>query len=106
MEEIKVELNPEQQEVMNVDFVKGTLIDKVMFDLETGVPKFLREMAKFSRKNKVKSVLVMTINEDDHVDWMHIADNEKHLALAIIALDDMKDDLKAKLFNEETEETE
>lgn len=87
--------------VITVNFKEGTILNKVQFESEGGIPKFLRDLAKFSRQNKVKSVVVMTIDEDNYVDWVHIADSEYHLALAALCLDDIRDDLKAVIFDDE-----
>lgn len=94
----------EKVSVITVNFKDGEIISKVQFDGEGGIPKFLRDMAKFSKKNNVKSVVVMTINDEEHVDWVHIADSEHHLALAALCLDDMKEDLKAAIFKDAGEE--
>jgi hypothetical protein len=90
--------------VITVNFKEGTIVNKVQFENEGGIPKFLRDLAKFSRQNKVKSVVVMTIDEDNYVDWVHIADSEYHLALAALCLDDIRDDLKAVIFDDGEEE--
>jgi hypothetical protein len=89
--------------VITVNFKDGAIVSKVQFDGEGGIPKFLRDMAKFAKQNNVKSVVIMTINDQEHVDWVHIADSEHHLALAALCLDDIKEDLKAVIFKE-TEE--
>lgn len=94
----------EKVQVITVNFKEGAIIDKVQFDGEGGIPKFLRDMAKFAKNTKVKSVVVLTINEEEHVDWVHIAENEHHLALAALCLDDIKEDLKAKIFRDDDEE--
>ncbi len=91
----------EQSSVITVNFNEGEIVSKVQFDGGGGIPKFLRDLAKFSRQNKVKSVVVMTIDEDNYVDWVHIADSEYHLALAALCLDDIRDDLKAVIFDDE-----
>lgn len=88
--------------VITVNFKEGAIVNKVQFEGEGGIPKFLRDMAKFSRQNKVKSVIVMTIDEDNYVDWVHIADSEYHLALAALCLDDIRDDLKAVIFEDDS----
>ena len=92
--------------VITVNFKEGTIVNKVQFENEGGIPKFLRDLAKFSRQNKVKSVVVMTIDEDNYVDWVHIADSEYHLALAALCLDDIRDDLKTVIFEDEEAEEE
>lgn len=90
----------EKTSVITVNFKEGTIVNKVQFENEGGIPKFLRDLAKFSRQNKVKSVVVMTIDEDNYVDWVHIADSEYHLALAALCLDDIRDDLKTVIFDD------
>jgi hypothetical protein len=94
----------EKVSVITVNFKDGAIVSKVQFDGEGGIPKFLRDMAKFAKHNNVKSVVVMTINDEQHVDWVHIADSEHHLALAALCLDDIKEDLKAVIFREAEEE--
>lgn len=94
----------EKSAVITVNFKEGTIMNKVQFESEGGIPKFLRDLAKFSRQNKVKSVVVMTIDEDNYVDWVHIADSEYHLALAALCLDDIRDDLKTVIFDDAGDE--
>lgn len=90
----------EKVSVITVNFKDGAILDKVQFDGEGGIPKFLRDMAKFAKQNHVKSVVIMTINDEQHVDWVHIADSEHHLALAALCLEDIRDDLKAEIFRD------
>jgi hypothetical protein len=61
-------------------------------------------MAKFAKKTNVKSVIVLTIDDEEHVDWVHVADSEHHLALAALCLDDIKEDLKSHIFRDMEEE--
>ena len=90
--------------VITVNFKDGAIVNKVQFEGEGGSPKFLRDMAKLAKPNHVKSVVIMTINEENHVDWVHIADSEHHLALAALCLDDIKNDLKSAIFHDMEEE--
>jgi hypothetical protein len=94
----------EKVSVITVNFKDGAIVNKVQFEGEGGIPKFLRDMAKFSKQNDVRSVVVMTINAENHVDWVHIADSEHHLALAALCLDDIKEDLKGVIFRDGEEE--
>ncbi len=87
--------------VITVNFKDGKIMDKVEFDGEGGIPKFLRDMAKFAKQTNVKSVVVMTINDEEHVDWAHVAASEHHLALAALCLDDMRDELKEVIFRKD-----
>lgn len=92
--------------VITVNFKEGAIVEKVQFDGEGGIPKFMRDMAKFAKKNNVKSTIILTINDQNHVDWVHIADSEHHLALAALCLEDIKDDLKSRIFGEPEEDEE
>ncbi len=103
LEELLPPIPTEQTEVVNVDFIKGTITDKIVYEAETGIPKFLRELAKYAKKHKVVSATVMMINEENHVDWMSVVEDEHHLALAALCLDDIKEELKSKLFGEDEE---
>lgn len=93
----------EKVSVITVNFKDGAIINKVQFEGEGGIPKFLRDMAKFAKQNHVKSVIVMTINDQNHVDWVQVADSEHHLALAALCLDDIREDLKAVIFKDSEE---
>ncbi|MBW7911256.1 MAG: hypothetical protein H3C49_08305 [Alphaproteobacteria bacterium] len=90
--------------VITVNFKDGDVIERAQHDAEGGIPKLLRELARKAQKDKVKSAIILTISEDDHVDWVHVADNEHHLALAALCLDDLKDDLKNHIFRDIEEE--
>lgn len=94
----------EKVSVITVNFRDGAIVSKVQFDGEGGIPKFLRDMAKFAKKTNVKSVIVLTIDDEEHVDWVHVADSEHHLALAALCLDDIKEDLKSHIFRDMEEE--
>ncbi|MDY0008964.1 MAG: hypothetical protein RBS08_04590 [Bdellovibrionales bacterium] len=98
--------------VITVNFKDGDVIgrahhetaDGAAQDSEDGIPRLLRQLARQAQKDKVKSVIVLTITEDDHVDWVHVAENEHHMALAALCLDDLKDDLKSHIFSSMEEE--
>lgn len=90
--------------VITVNFKDGDVVDRVQHEGESAIPRLLRDLARRAQKEKVKSVIVLTITEDDHVDWLHVAENEHHLALAALCLDDIKDDLKNHIFMDMEEE--
>lgn len=92
--------------VVKVNFVDGTITDQVQYENEGGIPKLFRELAKYAKKAKITSAVIMTIDEENSVEWMSVAGSEHHLALAALCLDDLKDDLKTKIFGEEEEEEE
>lgn len=90
--------------VITVNFKDGDVLGRTHHEGEGGIPKLLRELAKRAQKDKVTSAIILTITEDDHVDWVHVADNEHHLALAALCLDDLKEDLKNHIFRDMEEE--
>ncbi|MDP2206630.1 MAG: hypothetical protein Q8K65_10045 [Alphaproteobacteria bacterium] len=90
--------------VITVNFKDGEVSGRVQYEGEGGIPKLLREMARQVQKDKVKSIIVLTITEDDHVDWVHVGENDHHLALAALCLDDLKEDLKNQIFRDMEEE--
>jgi len=96
-------IEPEKTELIQVNFKNGTIVDKIQFDEDGGIPKAFRELAKFAKKNKVKSTVVLTIDEANHVDWIHIADSEHHLALAALCMDDIREEIKDRIFGLEEE---
>lgn len=92
--------------VITVNFRDGDVVDRVHNEGEGDIPRLLRDLARRAQKERVKSVIVLTIDDDDHVDWTHAAGSEHHLALAALCLDDIKDDLKAHIFRDMDEENE
>jgi len=100
----EIPIEAETTTILKVNFMDGTITDKVQFENEGGLPKFFRELAKYAKKTNVKSAVVLTVDEDNSVDWIHISDNIQHLALAALYLDDIKEGLKRKIFDTEEDE--
>ena len=90
--------------VITVNFKEGGIVKKGHFAEEGGIPKFLRDMAKYAKQNNVTSIVLLTINQENHVDWVHIAESDQHLALAALCMEDIKDELKTTIFSETEEE--
>lgn len=95
---------PKPIEVITVNFEKGEIVNKISFDEEGGIPKIFRELAKLAKKQDYKSFALMTIDSNNHVDWVFVGDSEHHMALAALCIDDLKDDIKAKIFGYPEEE--
>lgn len=68
---------------------------------DKNVIKFMRECAALAKRGDVRSVLIMTVTADDHVDWDWVTESEYHQALLTISLEDAKQDLKAEIFKED-----
>lgn len=98
------ELPPKESTIISVNFKEGVITDTIQYEAEGGIPKFFRELAKIARKTKVKSAIVMTIDENNKVDWIDVVDNDYHMSLAALCLEDIKKDLKTNIFGSDEEE--
>lgn len=88
------------QEVIEADFKEKT-VRRIIVSEDTAPAKFLRSYAKYAKENQVKSVMVLTIDENDHVDWAMEIVSDHHCALLALTLEDAREDIKAQLFQEE-----
>lgn len=95
------EPSQETQQVAEVDF-KARQVRNITVTPDSKPAKFLRDAAKLA-KNGVKSVMVMTVTEDNHVDFMFELASEHHMALMALTLDDARDELKAYIFKDEVD---
>jgi len=86
--------------VTKVNFAEKKAEEKWNVEPEKGIPKFLKDCAKYAKDKKVTSVLVMMIDQDEDVDWVFHTDNDHHKALMCLTLEDVRGDIKADLFNE------
>ena len=95
------EPSQETQQVAEVDF-KSRQVRNITVTPDSKPAKFLRECAKLA-KTGVKSAMVITVTEDNHVDFLFEIASEHHMALMALTLDDARDELKAYIFKEEGE---
>lgn len=87
-------------QVIETDFKEKT-VRKITVTEDTKPSQLLRSCAKWAKENRVKSVMVLMIDEDDDCDWSMEVVSDLHCALMALILEDAKADIKAKLFNEE-----
>src|ERR1035437_3434654 len=99
-EPIPVEPTAETNQLVIVNFQNGNIIDKVHFDGDKGVPGFLRELAKHAKKTNVTSAMVITVDKNDVVDWVHLGASQHHLALVALCLSDAQETLKEVIFSD------
>lgn len=90
----------ETQQVVEADF-KERRVRQITVSPDTKPSKFLRDAAKIAKDTGVKSVMVMTVTDDNHVDFMFELSSEHHMALMALTLDDAKEDLKRHIFKDE-----
>lgn len=93
------------QAVIEADFAAKT-VKKITISEDTKPAKFLRDCANWAKKNKVSSVMVLMVDENDHCDWITEISTDYHAALIALTLEDAKEDVKAILFQEDEIEVE
>lgn len=91
----------EKPEIIETDFKERRVVQRINLTPDAKPVQFLRDMAKLAKKDNIKSVLVLTISESNHVEWLFEVPTEHHLCLAALSLDDIKDELKQKIFQDE-----
>jgi hypothetical protein len=86
--------------ISTVDFKERAVKETVTAAHDTGIPQILRSMADYAAKNGVEAVLVVTI-EAGNVCY-HFSDigTEPQASLMALYLEDVREELKAKIFNE------
>lgn len=90
--------------VIETDFVQKKTGKRWEVENEKGVPRFLRDLARICKEEQVKSVMVITIDPHNHIDWVNLIDSEHDAALIALSLPDAVDDLKSEIFNEYLDE--
>jgi hypothetical protein len=97
-------MTEEKCTIKTVDFKTGTCKETLQVAHDTGIPQILRDMAQYAAKNGVEAVLVITI-EAGNVCY-HFGDirTEHHAALMALYLEDIREELKNKIFNEGEDE--
>jgi len=90
----------ETQEVIEADFQEKT-VKKITVTEDTRPSKFLRDCAKIAKDQKIKSVMVCMVSEDNHCDWVFELGSEYHMALMALSIEYARDELKNYIFHEE-----
>jgi hypothetical protein len=94
----------DQQEIIEADFKDKKVVSRITVSTDARAIKFIKDQAKFAKEQKVKSALVLTVDESNHVNWNFVGDSELHLALAALSLDDVKEEMKVDIFGLEIED--
>lgn len=64
----------------------------------------MRDYTALSKRADVRSVMIVTVDSTGHLDWVECYESEHHALLMAMALDDIKADIKAVVFNEYLED--
>lgn len=94
----------DQNTVTEVDFKEKKKGHSYQVEADGGIPKFLRDMAKFAKSHNVKAAFVMTVDGNNHVDWMPFLADEHVNALMCLAMEDARNGLKAHIFEEDPDD--
>lgn len=89
-----------RSEVVNADFKEKKIVHRMDVEPDSSVVAFLNTWKKFCKDEKVKSVFILTIDENNHITWGFQPDNEHHQALACLTLEDLREEIKASIFGE------
>jgi hypothetical protein len=90
--------------ISTVNFLSREVKEKIDVPHDTGIPQILRSMADYAAKNGVESIVIATI-EGGNVcnECFHIKD-EGQMTLMALYLEDIRQQLKLKIFNEVEED--
>lgn len=89
-------MSEDEQRVIDIKTRKA--ITCIKTEPDTRPEKFLQNWKRFCKDTKVKSVMIITINEDDYINHGFVMESEFHEALAIMAIDDLKDEMRDNFF--------
>ena len=73
-------------------------------DENCGVSSYFNMMKKHAKDTAVQSVFIMTINKDRFVSWSMINFDEYDLLLAYATLDDLKEEIRDRIFPSQDED--
>ena len=92
------EITDETEKV--VDIITRKKITGIPTEDDTKPAQFLNTWKKFCKDTKVKTVMIVTIDESDYCTWGLLCDDDHHLALAALTLEDLREEIKQELFGE------
>ena len=99
-------MNEENSVTEVIDIKTREKVVSIPTDADTKPGSFLTTWKKFCKDTKVKTVLIMTVDENAFVTWGFLSDNDHHKALAALTLEDLREEIKDDLFGEFELETE
>lgn len=65
---------------------------------DTKPEKFLQTWKRFCKDTKVKSVMIITIDDNDYVTYGSLIEDDYHESIAILSLDDLKEEMREQFF--------
>lgn len=83
-----------------IDIKTRKKITAMPSDADTKPAQFLNTWKKFVKDTKVKSVMIVTVDENDFVTWGALADDDYHRAIMALTLEDLREEIKGELFGE------
>lgn len=83
-----------------IDISTRKRLESIPTEADTKPAQFLKTWMRFCKDTKVKSVMIVTIDESDHCTYGSLSDDEHHLALMALTLPDLEQELKDKIFGD------
>ena len=83
-------------DVIDISTKKPARIEQV----EGSIDQYFNIWKERAKKTGVTSVFILTISEDNHVDWDLRTASENHALLAYASLDDLKREILDEIFPE------
>lgn len=83
-----------------IDIKTREKLTAIPTDPDTKPGNFLTTWKKFCKDTKVKTIMILTIDENQFVTWGFLADNDHHRALAALTLEDLREEIKDDLFGD------
>lgn len=90
--------------ISTVDFKARTIRENRIVDHDKGIPQILRSMADYAAKNGVEAVLVVTVEGGNTLYHFMDIPTEAQASLMALYLEDIREELKNKIFNEADED--
>jgi hypothetical protein len=81
-----------------VDIKTRKPLERIETEEDLSVSQFMSLMKKYAKDEKVRSVFMLTISEDNDCNWGMVTASEYHLLLAYATLDDLKDEIRDAIF--------
>ena len=89
-----------------IDLKTRKPLERIETEDNHSIVQFMKIMGKYCKDDKVKSVFVLTINEDNFVNWALNTASEHHLLLAYATLDDLREEIRSQIFADNGVDTE
>jgi len=89
-----------------IDIKTRKKITHLTTESDVKTSQFLTTWKKFCKDTRVESIMIVTIDENNFVTWGFMSDNDYHMALAALTLEDLREEIREELFGDDLDEDE